>query len=238
MMFSWEKLGKLFDPADHPAGGWMREFAQSPTVLIFDAHVRLYFCSRPSPTADGQYLSYLSYIDLDRSDIRRIVNICQTHILGLGGLGTFDEFGTNPVSVIRHHDEVRVYYAGWTRCESVPFNAAIGVAVSHDQGETFTRIGDGPVLSYSPDEPFLLGLAADGKGLLIFPAGKPRSLGCNWRWPARGRERRRCGRRSPAHTETSSSSRLCAAAADSGARLDRLPRRHAEPAPSSTLKPI
>jgi predicted GH43/DUF377 family glycosyl hydrolase len=157
MMFSWEKLGKLFDPADHPNVGWMREFAQSPSVLIFDDHVRVYFCSRPSPTADGQYLSYMSYIDLDRSDLRRIVGICQTHVLGLGKLGTFDEFGTNPVSVIRHHDEVRVYYAGWTRCESVPFNAAIGVAVSHDQGETFARIGDGPVLSYSPDEPFLQG---------------------------------------------------------------------------------
>jgi len=39
----------------------------------------------------------------------------------------------------------------------VPFNAAIGLALSNDDGETFTRIGKGPVLSYSPDEPFVLG---------------------------------------------------------------------------------
>jgi sucrose-6-phosphate hydrolase SacC (GH32 family) len=38
-----------------------------------------------------------------------------------------------------------------------PFNAAIGIAVSTDNGESFTRIGKGPVLSYSPDEPFVLG---------------------------------------------------------------------------------
>jgi sucrose-6-phosphate hydrolase SacC (GH32 family) len=75
----------------------------------------------------------------------------------LGERGTFDEFGTNPISVIRNEDSIRVYYAGWTRCESVPFNGAIGVAVSLDNGNSFQRLGPGPVLSYSPDEPFLLG---------------------------------------------------------------------------------
>ena len=68
----------------------------------------------------------------------------------------FDEFGTYPVSVIRHGDEVRAYYAGWTRCESVPFNVAIGLAISKNNGETFTKLGNGPVLSYSPDEPFVI----------------------------------------------------------------------------------
>jgi sucrose-6-phosphate hydrolase SacC (GH32 family) len=77
-------------------------------------------------------------------------------IRNLGGLGEFDEFGTYPVSVIRDHGEIRAYYGGWTRCESVPFNVAIGCAVSRDQGMTFTKLGNGPVLGYSPDEPFVL----------------------------------------------------------------------------------
>jgi len=51
---------------------------------------------------------------------------------------------------------VRAYYAGWTRCESVPFNVAIGMAVSHDNGDTFEKTGSGPVLSYTLDEPFVL----------------------------------------------------------------------------------
>lgn len=156
-MFKWEKLGKIFDPKDRKSESWMQEFAQSPSVLIYEKHVRVYFCSRPAPTPDGQYLSFLSYIDLDRKNLLSIVNICKESILSLGGYGTFDEFGTNPISVIRDQDEVRVYYAGWTRCESVPFNAAIGLAISHDNGDSFTRMGEGPVLSYSPDEPFLLG---------------------------------------------------------------------------------
>ncbi len=156
-MFKWQKLGKLFDPREGHHGGWMKEFAQSPSTLVCERFVRVYFCSRPAPAPDGQYLSYLTYIDLDRSDLRKIVKVCTTRILELGDCGTFDEFGTNPVSVIRDGNEVRVYYAGWTRCESVPVNAAIGLAVSHDAGESFRRLGPGPVLSYDPDEPFMLG---------------------------------------------------------------------------------
>jgi predicted GH43/DUF377 family glycosyl hydrolase len=175
-MFTWEKLGKVFDPREHRQESWMQEFAQSPSVLVHEKFVRVYFCSRPASGPDGNYVSYLSFIDLDRSNLLSVVNICKEPLLGLGGYGTFDEFGTNPVSAIRVGGEVRVYYAGWTRCESVPFNAAIGMAVSHDGGDTFRRLGEGPVLSYSPDEPFLLGSPRirhfNGHWQLWYVAGK------------------------------------------------------------------
>jgi predicted GH43/DUF377 family glycosyl hydrolase len=156
-MFRWTKLGKIFDPKELNSESWMCEFAQSPSALIDQDRVRVYFCSRPAPDPGGQYLSYISFIDLDRKNLLTILRVCERPVLSLGKCGTFDEFGTYPVSVIRHEGEVRAYYAGWTRCESVPFNAAIGVAISRDGGESFQRLGDGPVLSYSPDEPFLLG---------------------------------------------------------------------------------
>lgn len=175
-MLQWEKLGKLFDPRDHKNHPWMREFAQSPSVLIFDEVIRVYFCSRPAPDESGQYKSYIAFIDLDRRKPTRVVRICDEPVMGLGGCGTFDEFGTNPVSVIRDENRIRAYYAGWTRCESVPFNAAIGVAISNNNGESFERIGEGPVLSYTPDEPFLLGSPRirrfNGKWCLWYVAGK------------------------------------------------------------------
>jgi hypothetical protein len=156
-MFKWKKLGKVFDPKDLTSASWMNEFAQSPSVIIEDDYVRVFFCSRPEPGPDGKYLSYISYIDLDRNNLLKVIKVCPEPVLSLGGFGAFDEFGTYPVSVIPEGDTLRAYYAGWTRCESVPFNAAIGLAVSRDGGETFQRYGDGPVLSYTPDEPFLLG---------------------------------------------------------------------------------
>jgi predicted GH43/DUF377 family glycosyl hydrolase len=156
-MFKWEKLGRLFDPKFSSPGGWMHEFAQSPSAVVMDDHVRVFFCSRPPSSSDGMFLSYLAYVDLDRSDPRKVVRVCREPLMQLGGLGTFDEFGTNPVSVISDGAQLRAYYAGWTRCESVPINGAIGLAVSDDGGNRFHRLGPGPVLSYSPDEPFMLG---------------------------------------------------------------------------------
>ena len=155
-MFKWKKLGRIFNPADI-RDSWIKEYAQAPSVIIFENYVRVYFSSRPLPDANKQYVSRLAFIDLRKDNLSEIINICKDPILPLGELGTFDEFGTYPASAIRTDDEIRIYYAGWTRCESVPFNAAIGLAFSHDGGSTFVKAGKGPVLCYTPDEPFVLG---------------------------------------------------------------------------------
>jgi hypothetical protein len=155
-VFTWEKLGKVFTPQEIPGRHFLRQFAQAPATLVFEDFVRVYFSCRPAPDAQGQYVSYSAYVDLDRRDLFRIRHVSERPILELGGLGEFDEFGTYPVSVIRDKDEMRAYYGGWTRCESVPFNVAIGMATSGDGGRTFRKPGKGPVLAYSPDEPFVV----------------------------------------------------------------------------------
>lgn len=155
-MFRWKKLGKIFTPQEINGRKWMHEFAQAPATLIFDDFVRVYFSCRPLPDAKGQYVSYSSYVDLDRKNLFNIVSVADNPILGLGNVGEFDEFGIYPVSVLRHDSRVLAYYGGWTRCESVPFNVAIGMATSSDGGNTFEKIGRGPILSYSIDEPFVL----------------------------------------------------------------------------------
>lgn len=155
-MFAWRKLGKVFDPQAVVGRPWLKEFAQAPATLLLDDVVRVYFSCRPPADAHGQYVSYSAYVDLDRQDLFKVRDVAATPILPLGGLGEFDEFGTYPVSVVRDGSTVRAYYAGWTRCESVPFNVAIGAAVSVDGGKTFSKLGNGPVLGYSPDEPFVL----------------------------------------------------------------------------------
>ena len=155
-MFKWKKLGKIFEPQKIENISWLKEFAQAPSVLIFDKFVRVYFSCRPLPDDKGQYVSYSAYVDLNRYNLFEIINISRTPILKLGDLGTFDEFGTYPTSVIKNGDDILAYYGGWTRSESVPFNVAIGIAKSNDNGETFTKLDNGPILSYSMDEPFIL----------------------------------------------------------------------------------
>ena len=155
-MFQWIKLGKVFTPQEVEGCSWLKEFAQAPATLVFEDFVRVYFSCRPAPDKNGQYVSYSAYVDLERANLLKVRHVARQPILSLGGLGEFDEFGTYPVSVIRNGNEVRAYYAGWTRCESVPFNVAIGMAISLDGGQIFSKLGNGPVLSYSPNEPFVL----------------------------------------------------------------------------------
>ena len=155
-MFKWKKLGRVFNPLEIKNKVWLKEFAQAPYTLIFDNFVRVYFSCRPLPDSHGQYVSYSGFVDLNRNNLFEIINMSENPILELGELGTFDEFGTYPTSVIRVGKDVYVYYGGWTRCESVPFNVAIGLGISHDDGVTFKKCGKGPVLSYTSDEPFVL----------------------------------------------------------------------------------
>lgn len=155
-MFDWQKLGKVFDPTCYPNRPWLQEFAQGPASLVFDDYVRVYFSCRPAPDARGAYVSNSAWVDLDRRDLRKIVRVADSPVLERGGYGEFDEFGIYPVSPIRNGEEVWLYYGGWTRCESVPFNVAIGLATSRDGGVTFAKYGRGPVLSYSLHEPFVL----------------------------------------------------------------------------------
>lgn len=156
MAFKWKKIGRVFNPQEVKDRKWITHFAQGPATLIFDDFVRVYFSCRPDADASGQYVSYSSFVDFDRKDLTKIVFVAENPILTLGDIGTFDEFGTYPVSVIREGNRVRAYFGGWTRCESVPFNVAIGCALSNDNGVTFKRLGQGPVISYSPDEPFIM----------------------------------------------------------------------------------
>jgi len=157
-MLKWKKLGQIFDPRDYAGDErpWLAEYAQAPATLIFDDFVRVYFSCRPPRDENGQFVSYTAFVDLDRKDLRKVVNLAKKPILELGKRGCFDEFGTYPTSVIRVDDEVWAYYAGWTRAVTVPFVVGVGMAKSKDDGETFERLGDGPILPYTPEEPFTI----------------------------------------------------------------------------------
>lgn len=128
------------------------------------------------PDQDGLALNYIGYVDLNRNNLFEVLNVSKNQVLKLGDIGEFDEFGTMPISVITDGERLLAYYGGWTRCETVPFNIAIGMAESFDNGNSFTKIGAGPVLSYNLDEPFLIGVPKvrkfHDKYHLFYTAGK------------------------------------------------------------------
>lgn len=177
----WKKLGQVFDPATWNDGidrEWMKSHSQCTSALVFDNFVRIYFSSRYDKDKDGQATSVTAFLDVERNNLKKIIRVSENPVLPLGELGHFDENAIYPTSVIRHNGKVLLYYAGWSRCKSVPFNTSIGLAISDDDGETFARYGNGPILSAGPYEPFVLSgpkiRKFDGKFYLYYLAG------CRW----------------------------------------------------------
>jgi len=150
------KLGKIFDPTQHTLPNDCVQFAQSPQALVFDDFVRIYFSTRAVDKANGKYLSHIAFVDM-RKNLREIIRVSEKTVIPLGGLGCFDEHGIFPMNVLRHGDRIYGYTCGWSRRVSVSVDTGIGLAVSHDDGLSFQRIGEGPVLGATLHEPCLVG---------------------------------------------------------------------------------
>lgn len=151
----WTKLGKIFDPTEHTLPDNCREFAQSPQALVFDDFVRVYFSSRERDRT-GKYLSHIAFVDFDKS-FENIIGVSDQTVIALGRLGCYDEHGIFPLNVLRDGGRILGYIGGWSRRISVSVETSIGLAVSDEDGLTFRRIGDGPILTSSLHEPFLVG---------------------------------------------------------------------------------
>lgn len=152
----WNKFGKIFDPTQHSLSNACVQFAQAPQALVFGDRVRIYFSTRAVDKSNGKYLSHIAFVDM-RKNLRDIIRVSDKTVIPLGELGCFDEHGIFPMSVVRHGNAVYGYTCGWNRRVSVSVDTAIGLAISRDDGLTFQRIGDGPVLAASLREPCLIG---------------------------------------------------------------------------------
>lgn len=135
---------------------WMNSHIQNPFAVVMEKTVRVYFTTRPKPQ-NGLFKSVTAFMDLDKNDLTKVIRISRTPILEFGKKGTFDEFGIMPGAIVkRSKNEYWLYYAGWKRTVSVPYAWEIGLAISGDGGETFTKYGEGPIMGTSFNDPYLL----------------------------------------------------------------------------------
>ena len=156
LAMKWKKLGKIFDPTKFKLPNNCEQFAQSPQALVFDDFVRIYFSTRELDKSNGKYLSHIAFVDMSKN-MQDIIRVSDKPVIPLGGLGCFDEHGIFPMNVLRHNEKIYGFTCGWNRRVSVSVDTGIGLVVSHDNGLTFQRKGDGPVLAASLHEPCLVG---------------------------------------------------------------------------------
>ncbi len=148
----WNKRGVIFELE---ASGNRTPHAQVPTVYLKDADtIRIYYAGR----MNGK--SFPAWFDLDRrsfaKDKIKITKQMSNPIMPWGDSGMFDSDGIMPSCVIPAEDELRMYYIGWNeKSKTARYHNAIGVAVSHDGGDSFIQKFTGPVIDRTKDEPGL-----------------------------------------------------------------------------------
>lgn len=148
--FVWQKHGLIFRP--DTSQSWMRSHAAVPTPLhMRDGIYRVFFSGR-----DDQNRSHVGFFDVDLNAPDYPVTPPQL-ALEPGPLGCFDADGVYAESAVRVGSEVRLYTIGVTTGHTKPlFYASIGAAVSHDGGDSFEKLGAGPIMTRSGYDPCLV----------------------------------------------------------------------------------
>ena len=144
---SWEKIGRILAPNNKYY--WSKSHMSLPTPLIFKDFVRIYFGSR-----DSKNRSRIGFLDYN-PEKKKIKYIHKKPVIGLGNLGTFDDNGMMPCSVVRKGKSIMLYYVGWNPRSTVRFSFYSGLAISKDNGFTFKRYSRAPIIERTNLEPYV-----------------------------------------------------------------------------------
>jgi hypothetical protein len=151
MKMKWEKKGFIFSPrADH---SWNVSHTQLPTVdKVNDDVLRVYYGTR-----DKFNRTVITYIEVEADNPQNILYVHDKPVLGLGELGCFDDSGAIPSWIVNHGDLKYFYYVGSNPGVSVSYRNSLGLAISKDNGQTFTRLYKGPIVDRTKSEPHFIG---------------------------------------------------------------------------------
>ncbi len=146
----WHKKGIVIDGA--PRAPWAASHAALPIAdrRAGARDVRVYISAR-----DEQGRAQIGYADWDPAAGGPAVRFSPAPVLGIGELGSFDDSGVTSSCIVSHAGRKYLYYTGWTRGVTVPFYLFVGLAISDDDGESYTRVSQAPILERSAVDPLL-----------------------------------------------------------------------------------
>ena len=148
----WLKKGLIFNVDGKYS--WNKSHAQVPVVDFLENRIRVYYASR---NLFGK--SNISFIELEKENPKNILYKHPSTLLELGKIGTFDDSGIMPSSILNVGGIKYLYYIGWTTRGTVPFQNAVGLAISEDGGKTFKKFSEGPIITINHHEPYFSGTA-------------------------------------------------------------------------------
>jgi hypothetical protein len=166
MMMRWAKKGLIFSAANQYE--WMAHHASVPIAdKISDEVLRIYFGPR-----DRQGRTRPAFIEVEADDPTHVLYVHDRPVLDLGKRGAFDDSGVMPSCIVNEGPLKYLYYVGWAQGVTVPYQHAIGLAISTDGGRTFERVFEGPVVDRTAHEPYFCTspfvLRDDGRWMLWY----------------------------------------------------------------------
>jgi predicted GH43/DUF377 family glycosyl hydrolase len=146
---SWQKKGLIYAPDG--TSPWAKHTVLTPTpFLLNDKTIRI-FCG----FRDDAGITRIGFIDVDSSNPSRVLRVSDKPILDIGESGRFDDNGMLLGDVVRVGETLRMYYVGFQIPTKAKFMAFSGLAISTDNGETFIRHAQVPVMDRSEAAPFI-----------------------------------------------------------------------------------
>lgn len=146
-MIVWEKKGQILN--GKKTKSWPFVHAILPTPEVIDNKIRIFYGSR-----DSLNKSHVGFIEVDINEPKKIIHIRKKPILTPGKRGTFDDDGVMPVSIVNCGKKKYLYYIGWNKRITIPYHNSIGLAISYNDGESFERYSDGPIIERNVIEPY------------------------------------------------------------------------------------
>lgn len=146
---SWRRIGQVYVPSGDL--WWARTGAQLPTAqVVSDQVLRVYYLSK-----DGDGFGRIGYVDLNAKAPQQVQYIAPEPVVDLGELGTFDDSGAGPSSVIAAGNDTYLYYQGFQRSHRVPYLTFTGLAIARDGTTRFSKFARTPITDRTDEEPFI-----------------------------------------------------------------------------------
>lgn len=164
----WRKHGQIYSPDEGQS--WSKSGCLTPTPILIGDTIRVYASFR-----DASGIGRIGYVDVAASNPSHIIRVSEAPVLDVGQPGCFDDNGIILGDVVPDGEKIRMYYVGFQKVARAKFLAFSGLAVSHDGGDSFSRLKKSPILDRSDEGLYIRAIHAvlpeNGKWRIWYSAG-------------------------------------------------------------------
>ncbi|MBF0135079.1 MAG: hypothetical protein H7833_00075 [Magnetococcus sp. DMHC-1] len=147
----WEKKGLILEPRTEL--WWNRTHIMAPTIdpiPVEGGCFKVYFGGR-----NDKNQTHVAWAIIDLEQDGKVVDWAREPVIFPGHLGTFDDNGVVPNCLVNHGKRKYMYYVGFKPGGTTRMDLYAGLALSEDNGATFKKYSEAPVLDRNHINPYI-----------------------------------------------------------------------------------